>query len=199
MPEDVRQQLWLIYSQLKDAESDPEQRLNLLQQSREELGRVINRLNQQAEPGLYAAMAEAGAKGGAARTSAKAAAARANGAKGGRPRKPNLFIKFAKAVWQEPDPNLLNKLYVLVGDNTWLPDEQGEERTGPYVRVYVPQVTSALEKLLTNSMNVFEWDTKPFLRLCKEHKNDLCKEMTEAERLKASSCGTCGEPADWIY
>ena len=44
---DHRHQLWVIYSQLKDAENDSERRLELLQQSREELGRVINKLNRQ--------------------------------------------------------------------------------------------------------------------------------------------------------
>ena len=65
--------------------------------------------------------ARGGTKGGASTSEAKKAAAAANGAKGGRPRKPNLFIKFSKSVWQEPDPKLLNELYQLVGNNTWLP------------------------------------------------------------------------------
>jgi len=90
MPDDIRHQLWLLYSQLKDAESDPEKRLELLSQSREGLGQIINQLNHQAEPGLYAIMSGNGAKGGAAKTEAKAAAARANGAKGGRP--PNTYF-----------------------------------------------------------------------------------------------------------
>ncbi len=85
MAEDVRHQLWLIYEQLKDAEADSDRRLDLLTRSREELGQVINHLHHLAEPGLYAAMANAGAKGGAAKTDAKAAAARKNGKKGGRP------------------------------------------------------------------------------------------------------------------
>lgn len=85
MAEDFRHDLWLIYEQLKDAESDSDRRLELLEKSREELGKVINQINRQAEPGLYAAMANAGAKGGAAKTEAKVAAARANGKKGGRP------------------------------------------------------------------------------------------------------------------
>jgi hypothetical protein len=34
--------LWLIYSQLKDAECDPVQRLQLLENSRTELGKVLN-------------------------------------------------------------------------------------------------------------------------------------------------------------
>ena len=35
-------QLWLIYCQLKDAEDNPDRRLELLELSREELGQVIN-------------------------------------------------------------------------------------------------------------------------------------------------------------
>jgi len=46
---DVRHQLWLIYSQLKDAESDAAQRLELLECSREDLGRVLNEINRQDE------------------------------------------------------------------------------------------------------------------------------------------------------
>lgn len=45
--DDPRHQLWLIYSQLKDAENDAERRLDLLQQSREQLGRVVNSMNRQ--------------------------------------------------------------------------------------------------------------------------------------------------------
>jgi hypothetical protein len=45
--DDIRHQLWLIYSQLKDAESDPGQRLELLEHSREELGKVLNKMNRQ--------------------------------------------------------------------------------------------------------------------------------------------------------
>ena len=52
---DVRQQLWLIYSQLKDAESDPNQRLELLVCSREDLGRMLNEMNRQFEPFLPSA------------------------------------------------------------------------------------------------------------------------------------------------
>ena len=39
-------QLWLIYSQLKDAENDPDRRLELLERSREALGQVLNRISQ---------------------------------------------------------------------------------------------------------------------------------------------------------
>lgn len=86
MTDDARHQLWLIYCQLKDVEDDPKGQLELLIRSREQLGEVINQLNRQAEPAMYAAlMANAGAKGGAAKTEAKAAAARTNGVKGGRP------------------------------------------------------------------------------------------------------------------
>jgi hypothetical protein len=85
MTEDMQHKLWLIYSQLKEVENDPEQRSDLLQRSREQLGEVINELNRQAQPDLYTFLSSAGARGGAAKTEAKAAAARANGAKGGRP------------------------------------------------------------------------------------------------------------------
>jgi hypothetical protein len=103
MPDDIRHQLWLIYSQLKDAESDSDKRFELLQQSREELGEIINQLNRQAEPGLYAIMSGNGAKGGAAKTEAKAAAARANGAKGGRP--PNTYFCEDCAPWSDDPDN----------------------------------------------------------------------------------------------
>jgi len=43
----VHHQLWLIYSKLKDAESDSVQRLELLQRSRAELGQVMNEMNRQ--------------------------------------------------------------------------------------------------------------------------------------------------------
>lgn len=102
MPDDIRHQLWLIYSQLKDAESDSERQLELLQRSREELGEVINQLNRQAEPGLYAFMSTVGAKGGAAKTEAKAAAARANGAKGGRPQN-TYFCQECAPLSDDPD------------------------------------------------------------------------------------------------
>ena len=45
--DDVRHQLWLIYTQLKDAESDPDKRLELLEHSREELGKVLNEMYRQ--------------------------------------------------------------------------------------------------------------------------------------------------------
>jgi hypothetical protein len=102
MPDDIRHQLWLIYEQLKDAESDSDKRFELLQQSREELGQIINQLNRQAEPGLYAIMAGNGAKGGAAKTEAKAAAARANGAKGGRPQN-TYFCRECAPLSSDPD------------------------------------------------------------------------------------------------
>ena len=146
--------------------------------------------------------ARGGTKGGASTSEAKRTAAAANGAKGGRPRKPNLFIKFAKTFWYERDHKLINMLYRLVGKSVsageWLPDK-ADVRTGPYARIYIPEITPALEKLLNNSVNVLEWDTKPFLRLCTEHKNDSLRETMEDERLKAGSCCICGQPAKWIY
>ncbi len=44
---DVLHQLWLIYSHLKEAESDPNLRLKLLEHSREQLARVLNEMNRQ--------------------------------------------------------------------------------------------------------------------------------------------------------
>lgn len=85
MEHDYTHQLWLIYEQLKDAEANPGSRLDILERSRIELGQVINEINRLAEPNLYAALASAGAKGGAAKTQLKATAARENGKKGGRP------------------------------------------------------------------------------------------------------------------
>jgi hypothetical protein len=103
MAEDIRHQLWLIYTQLKDAEeSEPERRLELLQRSREELGEAINQMNRQAEPGLYALLASAGAKGGASRTETKAAASRSNGAKGGRPAN-TYFCRECAPMSSDPD------------------------------------------------------------------------------------------------
>lgn len=142
--------------------------------------------------------ARGGTKGGASTSDAKRAAAAANGAKGGRPPKPNLFIKFSKSVWREPDPKLLNELYKLIGNNTWLPDEQGNEKEGPYVRVHVPEVSPKLEKLLSNSLNVFEWDEKGLYRFCMEHVNNAAVQMRVAESANAR-CITCGKQAHWIY
>jgi hypothetical protein len=142
--------------------------------------------------------ARGGTKGGASTSEAKRAAAALNGAKGGRPHKPNLFIQFTKSVWDEPDPKLLNELYKLIGNSTWLPDERGEEKEGPYVRAYVPQVSKRLEGLLSGSLNVWEWDEKGLYRYCIEHSNNSSAELPAAEKLK-SACTTCGKPAVWIY
>jgi hypothetical protein len=46
-PNDFLHELWLIYTQLKDAESKSDQRLELLECSREQLGKVLNRLYRQ--------------------------------------------------------------------------------------------------------------------------------------------------------
>jgi len=142
--------------------------------------------------------ARGGTKGGASTSEAKKAAAATNGAKGGRPPKPNLFIKFSKAVWQEPDPKLLNELYQLIGNNAWLPDERGDEKEGPYVRVHVPEVSGGLEKLLSNSLNVFEWDEKGLYRFCPEHVNNAAMQMRAADSADAK-CITCGKQAHFIY
>ena len=142
--------------------------------------------------------ARGGAKGGTSTSDAKKAAAAANGAKGGRPRKPNLYIRFSKSVWTEPDPKLLNELYKLAGTNTWLPDEQENVNQGPYVRMVVPEVRKKLEKLLSSSLNVFEWDEKPHYWVCAEHKNELCSALTTAEKQDAV-CLICRQQAEWVY
>lgn len=142
--------------------------------------------------------AKGGTKGGASTSEAKRAAAAANGAKGGRPPKPNLFIKFAKSVWYEPDPKLLNELYTLIGSNSWLPDEKGGEKEGPYVRVHVPEINGRLQKMLSNSLNVFEWDEKGLYRYCPEHTINSAVQMRVAES-EGMKCQTCGKQAHFIY
>lgn len=102
MAQDTRHQLWLIYEQLKDAENNPEQRLEILERSRQELGQLINQMHRQAEPELYELLASAGAKGGAAKTDAKAAASRSNGAKGGRPAN-TYFCRECAPMSDDPD------------------------------------------------------------------------------------------------
>ncbi len=114
MVDDVRHQLWLIYEQLKDAESDPERRLELLEQSREELGKIINQMHKQAEPSLYAFLSSAGAKGGVAKTEAKAVAARSNGAKGGRPAN-TYFCRECAPTSDDPD----NERLIDCSDSTY--------------------------------------------------------------------------------
>lgn len=142
--------------------------------------------------------ARGGTKGGASTSEAKRAAAAANGAKGGRPPRPNLCIKFSKSVWDQPDPKLLNELYKLIGNNTWLPDEREGVTEGPYVRVHVPEVKPSLEKLLENSLNVWEWDEKELYRFCTEHVNNQAAQMRVAE-MEGATCGVCGKQAHWIY
>lgn len=139
-----------------------------------------------------------GTKGGASTSEAKRAAAAANGAKGGRPPKPNLFIKFAKSVWYEPDPKLLNELYTLIGNNTWLPDEKEDEKEGPYVRVHVSEISARLEKMLSSSLNVFEWDEKGLYRFCPEHVINAAVQMRASES-EGMKCQTCGKQAHFIY
>lgn len=142
--------------------------------------------------------ARGGTKGGASTSEAKRAASAANGAKGGRPRKPNLFIRFHRSVWEEPDPKLLKKLATLAGDYSWLPVEGEHETHGPYVRMYVSEVSDQLAKLLRNSLNVWEWDEKPFHRFCDSHKIDQTRAITEDERRESGRCGFCREPANWV-
>lgn len=142
--------------------------------------------------------ARGGTKGGASTSEAKKAAAAANGAKGGRPPRPNLCIKFTKSVWQEPDPKLLNALYKLIGNNTWLPDEPDHATEGPYVRVHVPELSTQVKKLLSNSLNVWEWDEKGLYRLCMEHVNNSAAQLRASESIDAK-CNECGKQAHWIY
>ena len=142
--------------------------------------------------------ARGGIKGGASTSEAKKAAAAANGAKGGRPRKPNLFIRFHRSVWEEPDPKLLKKLSTLAGSYSWLPDQKDGDTHGPYVRMNVPDVSDHLSNLLSQSMNVIEWVEKPFLRLCDAHKVDQCRAITDDEKRVAGGCSYCKEPAAWV-
>lgn len=114
MAEDIRHQLWLIYEQLKDAEGDAGRRLELLEQSREELGNIINQMHKQAEPSLYALLSTAGAKGGAVKTEAKAMAARSNGAKGGRPAN-TYFCRDCAPMSDDPD----NERLIDCSDSTY--------------------------------------------------------------------------------
>lgn len=116
MPDDLRHTLWLIYSQLKDieSESDPIRRSELLQQSRQELGEVINQLNRQTEPALFEIFATAGARGGAARTAVKAAASRSNGMKGGRPAN-TYFCRDCAPLKDDPD----NQRLIDCSDSTY--------------------------------------------------------------------------------
>lgn len=54
MKADIPNKLWLIYSQLKDAEAenDPSRRLELLECSREELGHVLNEISRSSLTGM---------------------------------------------------------------------------------------------------------------------------------------------------
>ena len=42
---DIRHQLWLIYSRLRDAEQDPIKRLEMLERCRDEIGKLLNGIN----------------------------------------------------------------------------------------------------------------------------------------------------------
>jgi hypothetical protein len=141
-----------------------------------------------------------GIKGGASTSDAKRAAAAANGAKGGRPKNPNLFIRFSKSVWHEPDLKLLDELETLTGTTSWLPQERGDERQGPYVRIHVEQVTERIKKLLSNSLNVFEWDERGVYRFCMKHANNQSKELPASEKGQITCHAEgCGEPSMWMY
>ena len=110
--------------------------------------------------------ARGGTKGGASTSEAKKASAAENGAKGGRPRKPNQFVRFHASFCDEPDPKLIKKLNILAGHTDWQPDQPEGQTHGPYVRMCVPDVSDYLANLLSNSMNVIAWDEKPFLTVC---------------------------------
>ncbi|MBA4026822.1 MAG: hypothetical protein C0473_01130 [Cyanobacteria bacterium DS3.002] len=88
--------------------------------------------------------------------------------------------------------------YCVGEANIWLPDEQENMTQGPYVRMIVHEVSAKLDKLLSRSMNVFEWDKKPIYRVCAEHKNDLCFSLPLAERQDAC-CLICSKRAEWVY
>jgi len=111
-----------------------------------------------------------------------------------------LLIKVSKEVWREPDLKLLLELEELTGTTKWLPHERGNELEGPYVRVYVEQVSGKLKKLLGSSLNVWEWDEKEFYRLCTDHANNQCKELPADEKSVANCMEPgCQKPASWIY
>jgi hypothetical protein len=96
--------------------------------------------------------ARGGIKGGASKSEAKRAAAAANGAKGGRPRKPNLFIRFHRSVWEEPDPKLQKALALAADSYSWLPEQGDRNTAGPHVRMYVSSLPVSLVELLSNSL-----------------------------------------------
>lgn len=144
--------------------------------------------------------ARGGLKGGTSTSDAKRAAAAANGSKGGRPRNPNLFVKFSKSVWSEPDAKLLEALAKASGSQKWLPQERKEDLEGPYVRLVVDRVTEKLESLLRNSLNVWEWDEKPFYNVCNEHGNNFCKPIVgNDEGRKGCLFPHCKNVATLVY
>jgi hypothetical protein len=141
--------------------------------------------------------ARGGTKGGVSTSEAKKAAAAENGAKGGRPRKPNLYIKFHAEFWETPDPKLIKKLNLAAGHTDWQPEQPDVRSPGPYVRMYVPEVTESLADLLSHSMNVISWDEKPFLIVCDKHKSEPAKALP-VKGIVEGRCNFCPEPSQWL-
>jgi hypothetical protein len=142
--------------------------------------------------------ARGGTKGGASTSEEKKAAAVANGAKGGRPRKPNLFIRFHASFWNEPDPKLMNRLNILSGRTDWQPEQPEGQTHGPYVRMYVDYISDHLSNLLSTSMNVISWDNKPFLAVCDEHKMEPSTKLAEDIIELGNRCDYCPRPSRWV-
>ena len=141
-----------------------------------------------------------GTKGGASTSDAKRVAAAANGSKGGRPHNPNLFIRFSKGVWNDPDLELLGALERLSGTTKWLTAESGDELEGPYARIYVEHLTEKLKKQLGSSLNVWEWDEQGFYTVCQDHANDNCKKLPGSNK-ETPNCLVpgCNKPAVLVY
>jgi len=116
----------------------------------------------------------------------------------------HLFIKFCKQVWENPDHDLLAALAKVSGQlpEKWLPQQSENALTGPYVRLNIKSISlsaqSRLFDLLSNSLNVFEWDTKGLYFLCTACNNSQCVQLRAAEQ-EGKQCMTCGKPAHWRW
>ena len=71
--------------------------------------------------------------------------------------KRTLTIKFCKDFWRDPDLTLILALNEAAGTDSWIPEEKGDEKTGPECTLSVSKVDSELKDLLSNSFNVWEW------------------------------------------